>query len=81
MHIHILGICGTFMGGIALIAKAMGHEVSGADANVYPPMSTQLEDAGIAIERRVPHVVGVHDENRDYLRTKKLKMGHLLKMV
>ena len=49
MHIHILGICGTFMGGIALIAKAMGHEVSGSDANVYPPMSTQLEDAGIQV--------------------------------
>ncbi len=37
MHIHILGICGTFMGGIALLARAMGHEVSGSDANVYPP--------------------------------------------
>jgi UDP-N-acetylmuramate: L-alanyl-gamma-D-glutamyl-meso-diaminopimelate ligase len=49
MHIHILGICGTFMGGIALIARAMGHRVSGSDANVYPPMSTQLESAGIAL--------------------------------
>ncbi|MGB5775186.1 MAG: UDP-N-acetylmuramate:L-alanyl-gamma-D-glutamyl-meso-diaminopimelate ligase [Sedimenticolaceae bacterium] len=49
MKIHILGICGTFMGGIALIARAMGHEVSGSDANVYPPMSTQLEDAGIQL--------------------------------
>ena len=47
MHIHILGICGTFMGGIALIARALGHQVSGSDANVYPPMSTQLEEAGI----------------------------------
>ncbi len=47
MHIHILGICGTFMGGIALIARALGHQVSGSDANVYPPMSTQLEAAGI----------------------------------
>jgi len=47
MHIHILGICGTFMGGIALIARALGHQVSGSDANVYPPMSTQLEQAGI----------------------------------
>lgn len=47
MHIHILGICGTFMGGIALIARELGHEVSGSDANVYPPMSTQLEQAGI----------------------------------
>lgn len=49
MHIHILGICGTFMGGIALLARAMGHQVSGSDANVYPPMSTQLEAAGIEL--------------------------------
>ena len=50
MHLHFLGICGTFMGSLALIAKAMGHKVSGSDANVYPPMSTQLEQAGIFIE-------------------------------
>jgi UDP-N-acetylmuramate: L-alanyl-gamma-D-glutamyl-meso-diaminopimelate ligase len=49
MHIHILGICGTFMGGIALLAKALGHRVTGSDANVYPPMSTQLEAAGIEL--------------------------------
>ncbi len=49
MHIHILGICGTFMGGIALIARELGHEVSGSDANVYPPMSTQLQEAGITL--------------------------------
>jgi len=49
MNIHILGICGTFMGGIALIARAMGHQVSGSDENVYPPMSTQLEAAGIRL--------------------------------
>jgi len=49
MHIHILGICGTFMGGIALLAREMGLAVSGADQNVYPPMSTQLGDAGIAL--------------------------------
>ncbi|MGC3962293.1 MAG: UDP-N-acetylmuramate:L-alanyl-gamma-D-glutamyl-meso-diaminopimelate ligase [Rhodocyclaceae bacterium] len=49
MHIHILGICGTFMGGIALIARAAGHTVSGCDANVYPPMSTQLEEQGIGL--------------------------------
>ena len=47
MHIHILGICGTFMGGIAQLAHAAGHRVSGCDAAVYPPMSTQLEAAGI----------------------------------
>lgn len=49
MHLHILGICGTFMGGIAAIAKAMGHKVTGADSNVYPPMSTQLESLGIEL--------------------------------
>ncbi len=48
-HIHILGICGTFMGGIAAIAKAMGYQVTGSDANVYPPMSTQLEALGIEL--------------------------------
>ena len=49
MHIHILGICGTFMGGIAAIAKQAGHRVTGCDANVYPPMSTQLEQLGITL--------------------------------
>ncbi len=49
MHIHILGICGTFMGGIAQLAVALGHRVTGSDANVYPPMSTQLEAAGIGL--------------------------------
>jgi len=50
MHIHILGICGTFMGGIALLARALGHQVSGSDANVYPPMSSQLEGVGITLQ-------------------------------
>ncbi|NMG64956.1 UDP-N-acetylmuramate:L-alanyl-gamma-D-glutamyl-meso-diaminopimelate ligase [Azoarcus indigens] len=49
MHIHILGICGTFMGGVALLARAAGHTVSGCDANVYPPMSTQLQEQGIGL--------------------------------
>ncbi|HEX4327956.1 MAG TPA: UDP-N-acetylmuramate:L-alanyl-gamma-D-glutamyl-meso-diaminopimelate ligase [Burkholderiales bacterium] len=49
MHIHILGICGTFMGGIAAIARAAGVKVTGCDANVYPPMSTQLEALGIEL--------------------------------
>lgn len=49
MHIHILGICGTFMGSLALLAKELGYEVSGSDANVYPPMSTQLREAGIKL--------------------------------
>ncbi len=48
-HIHILGICGTFMGGIAAIAKQAGCRVTGCDANVYPPMSTQLEAQGIEL--------------------------------
>lgn len=48
-HIHILGICGTFMGGLAQLARAAGYRVTGADENVYPPMSTQLEAAGIAL--------------------------------
>ncbi|HHL2558642.1 TPA: UDP-N-acetylmuramate:L-alanyl-gamma-D-glutamyl-meso-diaminopimelate ligase [Yersinia enterocolitica] len=47
MRIHILGICGTFMGGLAMLARSLGHEVTGSDANVYPPMSTQLENQGI----------------------------------
>ncbi|MDN0112588.1 UDP-N-acetylmuramate:L-alanyl-gamma-D-glutamyl-meso-diaminopimelate ligase [Yersinia mollaretii] len=47
MRIHILGICGTFMGGLAMLARSLGHEVTGADANVYPPMSTLLENQGI----------------------------------
>ncbi len=47
MHIHILGICGTFMGGIAQLARATGHRVTGCDANVYPPMSDQLRDSGV----------------------------------
>lgn len=49
MHIHILGICGTFMGSLAQLAKAQGHRVTGSDQNVYPPMSDQLEAAGIAL--------------------------------
>jgi UDP-N-acetylmuramate: L-alanyl-gamma-D-glutamyl-meso-diaminopimelate ligase len=49
VHIHILGICGTFMGGIAVIAKQAGHRVTGCDANVYPPMSTQLQAQGIEL--------------------------------
>jgi UDP-N-acetylmuramate:L-alanyl-gamma-D-glutamyl-meso-diaminopimelate ligase len=49
MHIHILGICGTFMGGVAQLARAAGHRVTGCDAGVYPPMSTQLEASGIEL--------------------------------
>ena len=49
MHLHIIGICGTFMGGLALIARAAGHTVTGCDAGVYPPMSTQLAEQGIQL--------------------------------
>ena len=49
MHIHIIGICGTFMGGIAVLAQRAGHKVTGCDSNVYPPMSTQLEALGIRL--------------------------------
>ena len=49
MRLHILGICGTFMGGVAALARELGHQVEGSDANVYPPMSTQLEALGISL--------------------------------
>lgn len=49
MHLHILGICGTFMGGLALIARSAGHTVTGCDTGVYPPMSTQLQEQGIRL--------------------------------
>ncbi|MEM7208985.1 MAG: UDP-N-acetylmuramate:L-alanyl-gamma-D-glutamyl-meso-diaminopimelate ligase [Pseudomonadota bacterium] len=49
MKLHIVGICGTFMGGIALLARELGHDVSGSDAGIYPPMSTQLQEAGIEL--------------------------------
>ncbi len=51
MHIHILGICGTFMGGVAILARQLGMTVSGSDANVYPPMSEQLAAAGIELQQ------------------------------
>ena len=63
MHIHILGICGTFMGSLALLARELGHTVTGSDANIYPPMSTQLENAGVTIEQGylVEHLQPVPD--------------------
>ena len=48
MHVHLLGICGTFMAGLALIARELGHRVTGSDENIYPPMSDVLDRAGIA---------------------------------
>ena len=63
MHIHILGICGTFMGGIAAIAREAGHKVTGCDAGVYPPMSTQLESQGIdLIEGYAPEQIGLNPD-------------------
>jgi UDP-N-acetylmuramate: L-alanyl-gamma-D-glutamyl-meso-diaminopimelate ligase len=50
MHLHIMGICGTFMGSLALLARELGHQVSGSDQHVYPPMSTQLAEAGITLK-------------------------------
>ena len=49
-RVHILGICGTFMGGVALLARELGYEVTGSDVNVYPPMSSMLDTAGIAVQ-------------------------------
>lgn len=63
MHIHILGICGTFMGGLAVLAKEAGHKVTGCDANVYPPMSTQLQAQGIdLIEGFAPDQVNLQPD-------------------
>jgi len=72
MHLHILGICGAFMGGVALLARALGHKVTGSDTNVYPPMSTQIEQAGIGLMegfgtsqlRPVPDIVVVGNAMR-----------------
>jgi UDP-N-acetylmuramate: L-alanyl-gamma-D-glutamyl-meso-diaminopimelate ligase len=63
LHIHILGICGTFMGGLAVIARQLGYQVSGSDQNVYPPMSTQLEEQGIELMEgyRVENLAGNPD--------------------
>jgi len=49
VHLHIIGVCGTFMGGIAALARAAGHRVTGSDRNVYPPMSTQLAELGVDV--------------------------------
>ncbi|MGQ7242691.1 UDP-N-acetylmuramate:L-alanyl-gamma-D-glutamyl-meso-diaminopimelate ligase [Salinicola sp. V024] len=49
MHVHVVGVCGTFMGSLARLAKALGYRVTGSDANVYPPMSVQLEEIGIEL--------------------------------
>src|SRR5688500_17982803 len=51
VKLHILGIAGTFMGGVAALARELGHEVEGSDQNIYPPMSTQLEQLGITLRQ------------------------------
>lgn len=69
MHIHILGICGTFMGSLAVLAKELGYKVTGSDQNVYPPMSTQLEDQGIELMQGYDpaHFSGSQDKNPDMI--------------
>lgn len=72
MHIHILGICGTFMGGIAQIAKQLGHEVSGTDNNIYPPMSTQLEAMDVRL------MTGYQKEHLELLKPDLVIIGNAL---
>ena len=55
MHVHILGVCGTFMAGLASIAKSLGHKVTGSDINFYPPMSEQLNKLGIKVYEAVSY--------------------------
>ncbi|MGY2462715.1 UDP-N-acetylmuramate:L-alanyl-gamma-D-glutamyl-meso-diaminopimelate ligase [Vreelandella sulfidaeris] len=67
MHLHIIGICGTFMGSLALLARELGHQVSGSDQHVYPPMSTQLAEAGITLMEgyRAQHLLPAPDRVPD----------------
>ncbi|HEU0229794.1 MAG TPA: UDP-N-acetylmuramate:L-alanyl-gamma-D-glutamyl-meso-diaminopimelate ligase [Burkholderiaceae bacterium] len=71
MHLHILGICGTFMGGLALIARSAGHTVTGCDAGVYPPMSTQLQEQGI-------HLIEGFDADQLRLRPDLFVVGNVV---
>ena len=71
MHIHFLGICGTFMGGLALMAKQMGYKVTGSDQAVYPPMSTQLESMGIDL------IEGYHASQLD-IRPDQVVVGNVM---
>jgi UDP-N-acetylmuramate: L-alanyl-gamma-D-glutamyl-meso-diaminopimelate ligase len=72
MHIHILGICGTFMGGLAVLAREAGHTVTGCDAGVYPPMSTQLEAQGISL------IEGYGAEQLDALKPDLFVIGNVV---
>ncbi len=71
MHLHIIGICGTFMGGLALIARAAGHTVTGCDAGVYPPMSTQLAEQGV-------HLIEGFDADQLALRPDLFVVGNVV---
>ncbi|MCT2436470.1 Mur ligase domain-containing protein [Acinetobacter baumannii] len=73
MHLHILGICGTFMGSLALLARDLGHKVTGSDSNVYPPMSTQLENAGIELMQAM--TVAIYSLIRTWLLWNAMKRG------
>ncbi|MFN9506770.1 MAG: Mur ligase domain-containing protein, partial [Rubrivivax sp.] len=72
MHLHILGICGTFMGGIAAIAREAGHRVTGCDAQVYPPMSDQLRALGIDL-------IEGYDANQLQLQPDVFVIGNVVK--
>ncbi|MDH5727545.1 MAG: UDP-N-acetylmuramate:L-alanyl-gamma-D-glutamyl-meso-diaminopimelate ligase [Gammaproteobacteria bacterium] len=72
MHIHILGICGTFMGGVALLAREKGFKVTGSDAAVYPPMSTQLEEQGIEL------IQGYSSEQFSFLQPDLVVIGNAM---
>lgn len=72
MHIHILGICGTFMGGVALLAREKGFKVTGCDAAVYPPMSTQLEEQGIEL------IQGYSSEQFSFLQPDLVVIGNAM---
>ena len=58
-RVHILGICGTFMGGLALMGKEKGIEISGCDENIYPPMSDHLKDMGIEISKAMTPLISL----------------------
>lgn len=80
MKIHILGICGTFMGGIALLARESGVQVSGSDENVYPPMSTMLEAQGIDVQQgfKVEHLYDFNEENDNNNKSNQIVVGNVM---
>jgi UDP-N-acetylmuramate: L-alanyl-gamma-D-glutamyl-meso-diaminopimelate ligase len=76
MKLHILGIAGTFMGGVAALARELGHAVEGSDQNIYPPMSTQLEQLGIALKQGYSPFVVEADEYDTAFFDKRSKFVH-----